>query len=107
MNRKTYNQGEEIECSKEIAESLLGSGAITENAPAKPFVKQTEKVDDVFINPFTEIELDEKTAKLLVEAGISNMDELSGCDAKKLEAIKGISKKQAKEIMDCFEEEAK
>ncbi|MDX1602016.1 MAG: helix-hairpin-helix domain-containing protein [Salinimicrobium sediminis] len=104
---KYHHAGARLDVEKEVAESLLDSGAVSsspingiskESAPSPP-------KEDEFVNPFTEIEIEDKHAKLLIAAGFTNMEELGEASEEALSGIQGISKKLAKEIIECFSEE--
>ena len=95
INGVSYSQGQEVKPEGEDLKHLLQSGAIVVGSGS-------EEPSEEFINPFSEIELDDKKSKILIEAGFDSMEKLSGANEETLVNIQGISKKLAKEIIDCF-----
>ena len=58
---------------------------------------------DKFVNPFVDVIVEEKHATILVAAGFDTMDKLSAAKLPALEAVEGISNKDAKTIFNSFE----
>ena len=112
-NGTVYNKDQEIDfkLDDETRKSWLDMGVVTKTAPESVTkdevseVVEPVKVDpvvDVFENPFLDIDLEEKHAKVLIKAEILNMDDLSKVDEKTLADLHGISKTLAKQIVACF-----
>lgn len=108
-NGVVYDKGQEIDLSKDpkTAKSLLEGKAVTKvnpNADKEEEAPKAPIVPDVFVNPFTEIGIEDKHAEVLIKKGFNNMEELGKAEEKTLADIHGISKTLAKEIVECLKD---